>query len=265
MSIKSGQRITSNVPRAWLALCLLCFPTAVLALDMSALYLALAHIAASLDTTSVEELWILDIYPLMLAGFLIPMGGMSDRWGNRQVLFIGAAAFAVLSVINSMAPTTSTLIVARAALGIAGAALMPATLGLISELFQDPQQRRQAISIWTSAFMAGFAFGPIIGGALVEFFWWGAIFLLAVPVMLPLLIAGPMVFPKSPKPQSRKQYDWLSSVLFLAAILPFVHGLKELVSAKTKLSAALGCGDCLLEECLLCVNLELAIHSWIST
>ncbi|MDB6367480.1 MFS transporter [Photorhabdus bodei] len=240
MSIKSGQPITSDAPRSWLALCLLCLPTAVLALDMSALYLALAHIAASLDTTSVEELWILDIYPLMIAGFLIPMGGMSDRWGNRRVLLIGAAAFAVLSAIASMAPTASTLIVVRAALGIAGAALMPATLGLISELFQNPQQRRRAISIWTSAFMVGFALGPIIGGALLEFFGWGAIFLLAVPVMLPLLMAGPMVFPKGFKPEGQKQYDWFSSILFLAAILPLVYGLKELVGAETKLSAALG-------------------------
>lgn len=240
MSIKSGQPITSDAPRAWLALCLLCFPTAVLALDMSALYLALSHIAASLDTTSVEELWILDIYPLMIAGFLIPMGGMSDRWGNCRVLLIGAAAFAVLSAIASMAPTASTLIVVRAALGIAGAALMPATLGLISELFQNPQKRRRAISIWTSAFMGGFALGPIIGGTLLEFFGWGAIFLLAVPVMLPLLIAGPMVFPKSLKLESQKQYDWLSSILFLAAIIPLVYGLKELVSAETKLSAVLG-------------------------
>ncbi|MGV8004353.1 MFS transporter [Photorhabdus temperata subsp. temperata] len=240
MLIKSGQPINTNVPRAWLALCLLCFPTAVLALDMSALYLALAHIAASLDTTSVEELWILDIYPLMIAGFLIPMGGMGDRWGNRRVLLIGATVFAVLSAMASMVPTASMLIVVRAALGIAGAALMPATLGLISELFQNPEQRRRAISIWTSAFMAGFALGPIIGGALLEFFGWGAIFLLAVPVMLPLLVAGPMVFPKGLKPEGKKHYDWLSSILFLAAIVPLVYGLKEIASAEEKLNATLG-------------------------
>lgn len=240
VSMKSDQPITPDAPRAWLALCLLCIPTAVLALDMSALYLALSHIAASLGTTSVEELWILDIYPLMLAGFLIPMGGMGDRWGNRRVLLIGAAAFAVLSAIASMASTVSTLIFVRAALGIAGAALMPATLGLISQLFQNPQQRRQAISIWTSAFMAGFALGPIIGGALLGVFGWGAIFILAVPVMLPLLIAGPMIFPKNLKLEGQKQYDWLSSILFLAAIIPFVHGLKEVASAEKNFSAAMG-------------------------
>lgn len=239
MPIKFGQPINSHTQQAWLALCLLCFPTAVLALDMSALYLALVHIAASFDTTSIEELWILDIYPLMLAGFLIPMGGVCNRWGNRCVLLIGATVFAVLSAMASMAPTASTLILLRAALGIAGAALMPATLGLISELFQNPQQRRLAVSVWTSAFMAGFALGPIIGGALVEFFGWGAIFLLAVPIMLPLLIAGPMLFSKTVSSEGQEQYDWLSSILFLAAILPFVHGLKELVSTETKLSAIL--------------------------
>ncbi|NHB94498.1 MFS transporter [Photorhabdus cinerea] len=236
MSIKTGQRITLNESQSWLALCLLCLPTAVLALDMSALYLALAHIAASLDTTSVEELWILDIYPLMIAGFLMPMGGMSDRWGNRRVLLIGGTAFAVLSAVASMSPTSSTLIIVRAALGIAGATLMPATLGLISELFQNPHQRRRAIAIWTAAFMAGFALGPIIGGALLEFFGWEAIFLLAVPVILPLLIAGPIVFPKGFKLENQKQYDWISSILFLATILPLVYGFKGLVSTEIKLS-----------------------------
>lgn len=240
MSILPEQSITSDAPRgAWLALCLLCVPTAVLALDMSALYLALTHIAASLNTSSIEELWILDIYPLMLAGFLIPMGGMSDRFGNRRVLLIGAALFAILSAIASMATTASMLISIRAVLGIAGATLMPATLGLIRELFQNPQQRRRAISIWTSAFMLGFALGPIIGGALLEFFGWGAIFLLALPVMFPLLILGPKIFPKSSKPENQKQYDWLSSILFITSILPLIHGLKELGSADIKLNAVL--------------------------
>lgn len=239
MSLNSEQPINSQMPRAWLALCLLCLPTAVLALDMSVLYLALPHIAASLNTTPAEELWILDIYPLMLAGFLIPMGGMGDRWGNRRVLLIGSAAFAVLSIIASMAPTAITLIILRAVLGIAGATLMPATLGLISELFQDSQHRRRAISIWTSSFMAGFALGPVIGGVLLEFFGWGAIFLLAAPVMLPLLITGPMVFPKGIKPENQKHYDWLSSLLFLTSILPFVYGLKMFVGPETKLSASL--------------------------
>ncbi|WP_054477918.1 hypothetical protein [Photorhabdus heterorhabditis] len=102
MSIKTGQRITLNESQSWLTLCLLCLPTAVLALDMSALYLALAHIAASLDTTSVEELWILDIYPLMIAGFLMLMGGMSDRWGNRRVLLIGGSAFSCSFYVTNL-------------------------------------------------------------------------------------------------------------------------------------------------------------------
>ncbi|WP_200905759.1 MFS transporter [Photorhabdus heterorhabditis] len=135
-----------------------------------------------------------------------------------------------------MSPTSSTLIIVRAALGIAGATLMPATLGLISELFQNPHQRRRAIAIWTAAFMAGFALGPIIGGALLEFFGWEAIFLLAVPVILPLLIAGPIVFPKGFKLENQKQYDWISSILFLATILPLVYGFKGLVSTEIKLS-----------------------------
>lgn len=225
--------------RPWLALSLLCFPTAVLALDMSALYLALPHIAASFHTSAVEELWILDIYPLILAGFLIPIGGMGDRFGNRSLLMRGGMVFMLISIIASMAPTALALIIARALLGIAGASLMPASLGIISDLFENPQHRKQAISIWTSAFMTGFAFGPIIGGVFVEFFGWRTIFLLAVPLMFPLLIVGPMVFPRSPQQQRQKKYDWISSILFLGSILPLVYGLKELARTETKLIPAL--------------------------
>ena len=239
MSIKSTELMISNTPRAWIALCLLCCPTAVLALDFSTLCLSLSHIAVSFDTTPVEELWILDISPLMLAGFLIPMGGMCDRWGTRLVLLIGAAFFTVLLAIASMAPTAYALIVIRAALGIAGATLMPATLGMIRELFQNPEQRRRAFSIWTSSYMTGFALGPIIGGVLLDFFGWRATFLLAALVMFPLLIAGPMIFPKSKTLEGQREYDWLSSILFLAAILPFVYGLQELVRAEIKFHTAL--------------------------
>ena len=234
MTIKTAEIMIVDTQRAWLALSLLCFPTAVLALDFSTLYLALSHIAVTFNTTPMEELWILDTSPLMLAGFLIPMGGMCDRWGNRRVLLIGAAFFAALLAIASMAPTASALILVRAALGIAGATLMPATLGLIRELFQNPEQRRRAFSVWTAAYMTGFAIGPIIGGGVLDFFGWRATLLLAVPVMFPLLVVGPMVFPRSKILEGQRKYDWISSILFLAAILPFVHGLQELVRVELK-------------------------------
>lgn len=239
MSIKSPELMTSDIPRARFVLFLLCCPTVVLALDFSTLYLALSHIAVSFDTTSVEELWILDISPLMLAGFLIPMGGICDRWGNSRVLLIGAAFFTVLLAIASITPTASALIVVRAALGITGATLMPATLGLIRELFQNPEQRRRAFSIWTSAYMTGFALGPIISGTLLNFFGWRATFFLAVPFMLPLLMAGPMIFLKSKTFEIQRDYDWLSSILFLTAILPFVQGIQELVRTEIKFRTVL--------------------------
>lgn len=239
MSATSVQTITADIQKTWLALLLLCLPTAVLALDMSVLYLALPHIASSFNTSSVQELWILDVYPLMIAGFLVPMGGMCDKWGNRRILLIGATAFVILSLVASIASSALILIATRATLGIAGATLMPATLGLIRELFQDPHKRRLAISIWTSAFMGGFALGPIIGGILLEYFHWGAIFLMAIPVMLPLLLAGPIVFDKKSTPENQKKYDWFSSIMFLTSVIPLVHGLKTLISDTNKFVAVI--------------------------
>ncbi|MBM3467992.1 MAG: MFS transporter [Alphaproteobacteria bacterium] len=253
MSIKTAEIMIADTQWAWLALGLLCCPAVVLAFDFSTLYLALSHIAVSFNTTPVEELWILDISPLMLAGFLIPMGGMCDRWGNSRVLLIGAAFFTVLLAIASMTPTASALIIVRAAMGIAGATLMPATLGLIRELFQNAEQRRRAFSIFTSAYMSGFALGPIIGGALLDLFGWRATFFLAVPIMLPLLMANPMIFRKSKTIEGQRDYDWLSSILFLASILPFVHGLQELVRVEINFRTAL---------CLVCGLLAGGMFVW---
>ena len=161
MSIKSTDLI-SDTPREWLVLYLLCCPTAALALDFSTLYLTISYIVISLKATPVEELWILYISPLMLAGFLIPMGGICDRWGATRILLIGATFFTALLAIASMTPTASILIIVRAVLGISGATLMPATLGLIREIFQNPEQRRRAFSIWSSVYMIGFALAVLM-------------------------------------------------------------------------------------------------------
>lgn len=213
--------------REWVGLAVLALPTLLLALDLSVLYLALPHLAADLGAGSTQQLWIIDIYGFMIAGFLVTMGTLGDRIGRRRLLLIGAAAFGVASVLAAYAASPEMLIATRALLGVAGATLMPSTLALISNMFRDPRQRGLAIAVSTSCFMGGAAVGPVVGGVLLESFWWGSVFLLGVPVMVLLLVAGPLVLPEYREPHAGR-LDLTSVALSLAAILPVIYGLKEL-------------------------------------
>ncbi|MBB4929618.1 DHA2 family multidrug resistance protein-like MFS transporter [Lipingzhangella halophila] len=222
---------TESVPRAgqreWLGLAVLALPTLLLSVDMSVLYLAVPHLAADLAPSSSQLLWIMDIYAFMIAGFLITMGTLGDRIGRRRLLLIGAAAFGVASVLAAFSTGAGMLIAARTALGLAGATLMPSTLALISTMFAHPKQRAVAIAVWMSCFTGGAAVGPVVGGLLLQWFWWGSVFLLGVPVMALLLVAAPLLLPEYRNPNAGR-LDLFSVALSLATILPIVYGLKEL-------------------------------------
>ncbi|WP_433800686.1 MFS transporter [Actinomycetospora sp. CA-084318] len=212
--------------RAWIGLAVLALPTLLLSLDMSVLYLALPAMSADLDLGPTEQLWAMDVYGFMIAGFLVTMGTLGDRIGRRRLLLVGGAAFALASVVAAFADSAATLIAARAVLGVAGATLMPSTLALISTMFPDPRARATAISIWMSCFMGGMTVGPLAGGLLLETFWWGAAFLLGVPVMVVLLIAGPLLLPEA-RDEAAGRLDLASVALSLATVLPVVYALKE--------------------------------------
>ena len=237
MSISSITAATSTPaatgPRApwrdWVALALLMFPVLLVAVDNTALTFALPAIASSLTASGVELLWIVDAYPLVLAGLLVAMGSLGDRIGRRRLLFVGSAGFAAVSAVTAFAPSAEWLIAGRAGLGLFGAMLMPSTLSLIRNIFPQPNRRRLAVAIWAAGFSGGAALGPIAGGWLVEHFWWGAVLLVAVPIILPLLLLGPALIPESRDPKPGR-VDVPSIALSLLVMVPVVYGIKALAT-----------------------------------
>ena len=229
--------------REWIGLAVLALPTVLLAVDLSVLYLALPRLSADLHATSTEQLWITDIYGFVTAGFLVTMGTLGDRVGRRKLLLIGAASFGIASVFAAYSTSVAMLIGARALMGLTGATLMPSTLALISNMFRDVRQRATAIAIWTSCFLVGAAGGPIVGGVLLEHFWWGSLFLMSVPVMLLLLVTAPFFLPEY-RDATSERLDIASVGLSLAAILPVVYAVKTLaadgVTIGTSVAAAVG-------------------------
>jgi DHA2 family multidrug resistance protein-like MFS transporter len=213
--------------REWIGLAVLALPTLLVALDIGVLFLALPHLSADLGASGVEQLWITDTYGFMLAGFLIIMGTLGDRVGRRRLLLIGAAAFGTASVLAAFAASPEQLIIARGLLGIAGATLSPSTLALITNMFPNPRQRGLAFSLWGACQFGGGALGPVVGGMMLDHFWWGSVFLLGVPVMALLLVLGPVLLPEYRAPGAQR-IDLVSVPLSLVSILALVYGIKEL-------------------------------------
>jgi DHA2 family multidrug resistance protein-like MFS transporter len=211
--------------REWLGLAVIALPCMLYAMDLTVLNLALPRIAADLQPSGATLLWIVDIYGFFVAGLLVTMGNLGDRIGRRRLLLVGAAAFGLASVVAAMSRTAGMLIAARAVLGVAGATLAPSTLSLIRNMFLHPRQRTVAIGVWTASYSVGGAIGPLLGGAMLQRFHWGAVFLLAVPVMVLLLATGPILLPESRAPSARR-LDLASAALSLAAVLSVIYGLK---------------------------------------
>jgi MFS transporter, DHA2 family, multidrug resistance protein len=213
--------------KEWIGLAVLALPTLLVSIDIYVMLLALPQLSADLGANSTQQLWITDVYGFPLAGFLVTMGTLGDRIGRRRLLLIGAAAFAAASIIAAYSTSPGMLIGARALLGLAGAAIAPSTMSLIRTMFKDPKQMGMAIGVWGMCFSMGAIIGPLVGGVMLEHFWWGSVFLLGVPAMLVLLVLGPIYLPEYRAPQSGR-LDLVSVAVFLAAILPAVWGLKAL-------------------------------------
>jgi MFS transporter, DHA2 family, multidrug resistance protein len=212
--------------REWIGLGVIALPCMLYSMDLTVLNLALPALAADLEPSAVELLWIVDIYGFLVAGALITMGTLGDRIGRRRLLLIGAAVFGVASVLAAFSASAEMLIATRALLGVAGATLAPSTFSLIRNMFHDPHERTVAISVWITSYSAGAAIGPLLGGALLQYFWWGSVFLLAIPVMVLLLVLGPALLPEYRDPNAGR-IDLASAALSLFAVLALIFGLKQ--------------------------------------
>jgi DHA2 family multidrug resistance protein-like MFS transporter len=213
--------------REWVGLGVIALPCLVYAMDLTVLNLALPALSRELKPSGAQLLWIVDVYGFFVAGFLITMGTLGDRIGRRKLLLIGAAAFGAASLVAAFARSAEMLIVMRALLGVAGATLAPSTMSLIRNMFHDEHQRQFAIGVWIASFSLGGAIGPLVGGVLLEWFHWGSVFLVAVPVMVLLLLLGPKLLPEYKDPNAGR-IDAASVALSLAAVLSTIYALKHL-------------------------------------
>jgi DHA2 family multidrug resistance protein-like MFS transporter len=183
-------------------------------MDLTVLNLAVPALNAALAPTSTQLLWIVDIYGFFVAGSLITMGNLGDRFGRRKLLMIGAVVFGAASVFAAFSSSANQLILARALLGVAGATIAPSTLSLIRNMFHDEAERTRAISIWIISFSVGGAIGPLVGGLLLQAFWWGSVFLVSLPVMVLLLLTAPKFLPEY-RDENAGRMDYVSALLSL--------------------------------------------------
>jgi DHA2 family multidrug resistance protein-like MFS transporter len=221
-------------PRRWAALGVLAAAVLLLAIDGTVLALAVPSLTASLSPTAEQIIWIGDVYSLALAGLLALMGNLADRIGRKRILLAGSTLFGLASLLAAFATSAEALIAARLLLGVAGATLMPSTLSLIRNIFPDDTERTRAIAIWSAAFGGGSAVGPMIGGLLLEHFWWGSVFLINLPVMLVVVISGLVLLPESKDPNPGR-FDGLSAVLSMLTVVPIVYAITHLASAGVNL------------------------------
>ncbi|RST86955.1 MFS transporter [Aquibium carbonis] len=222
--------------REWIGLAVIALPCLLYSMDLTVLNLAVPQLTADLKPSASQLLWIVDIYGFMVAGALITMGTLGDRIGRRKLLVIGAVGFGAASVLAAFSTSAGMLIAARALLGLAAATLAPSTLSLIRNMFLDPAERTVAIGIWISSFSAGAAIGPLVGGILLTWFWWGSVFLIAVPVMVLLVVLAPLLLPEYRDPQAGR-LDLVSAAMSLVAVLSVIYGVKRIAEGEAGFAA----------------------------
>ncbi|WGL98309.1 MFS transporter [Arsenophonus sp. aPb] len=219
--------VNTDDNRRWIALLLISSALFLIVIDMTVLYTALPTLTHELHANASEKLWIINAYPLVVAGLLPAAGMLSDRIGHKKMLITGLPLFALASLCAAFSPNPESLIAARVFLAVGAAMMMPATLSIVRHIFTEPQERSLAIGIWSAVAAGGAAVGPLVGGLLLEYFWWGSVFLINVPVVMLVLPFSVSLIP-SCGGTNKRAIDFLGSVLILVGLVGLIYALKEL-------------------------------------
>lgn len=211
----------------WLILAIVSSALFLIVIDLTVLYTALPRLTHDLRANASQKLWIINAYPLVVAGLLPGLGTLGDRLGHKQLFLNGLLVFGVASLVAAFARSPEVLICSRVLLAVGAAMMMPATLSIIRLTFEDDKERAFAIGVWAAVASGGAAFGPVVGGILLEFFWWGSVFLINVPVVMIAFVVGARVLEKRPGNKTRK-WDLISSVQIMVGLIGLTYAIKEL-------------------------------------
>ncbi|MDK1475660.1 MFS transporter [Streptomyces sp. 549] len=232
----------------WTVLVMLCSSLLLVAVDATVLHVAVPAVSADLRPSAMELLWIVDCYPLVCASLLILFGTLGDRVGRRRVLLYGYALFGLASALAVVATSPGMLIAARGLLGVGGAMIMPATLSILRQVFPDRRERALAIGVWSAVAAVGAALGPLVGGLLLEHFWWGSVFLINIPLMV---LSIPLARWLVPESTGRREGPWdvLGALMAASGLFAVILGVKRVGSGDLLVPQAwapLLVGACLL-------------------
>jgi EmrB/QacA subfamily drug resistance transporter len=208
------------------ALVTVCASLLVITIDVTILNVALPTLAAALDADNSALQWFINAYELVFAGLLLTAGALADRFGRRRVLAVGLAVFGLASALSAQAGSAGELIGARAVMGVGGALVLPATLSIVTNMFTEPRERARAIAVWAGVAALGLGLGPLVGGWLLQRFYWGSVFLVNVPVVIGALVAGRLTIPESRDPGAAR-LDPLGAVLSVAGLGALLFGVTE--------------------------------------
>ncbi|MET8452363.1 MFS transporter [Streptomyces sp. NPDC005209] len=234
-AVRPRRRAAGAGANRWVVLVVLCVSLLLVAVDATVLHVAVPAVTEDLKPGAIELLWIVDVYPLVCASLLILFGTLGDRVGRRRILLLGYALFGVASAAAALAPSAEVLILARALLGVGGAMIMPATLSILRQVFPDRRERALAIGIWSAVAAVGAAVGPLLGGFLLEHFWWGSVFLVNIPLMLISLPVGRLLLPESTGERDGP-WDVVGALMAAAGLFGLVLGVKRLGGGESAVS-----------------------------